>query len=112
MGHPTELMPCFAEARRICKRHGTSYYFATQFFPGEVRQATYALYAFFRVPDEIVDIPRLLTTREREAARRRLTDWTAQWDRAVAAGDSDDPILRANAYLFQRYRIPYAYSIS
>ena len=45
------------ECRRITKKYGTSFYFATQFFPREVRDGIYAIYAFARIPDEIVDDP-------------------------------------------------------
>jgi phytoene/squalene synthetase len=42
-------------SEEINRKHGVSYYFATMFFPQKTRQATFAIYAFFRVPDDIVD---------------------------------------------------------
>ena len=39
----------FKLCQNICKEYGKSYYFATKFFPKKIRQATYALYAFFRI---------------------------------------------------------------
>lgn len=102
-------MSAFEQARRIHKRHGTSYYFATQLFPKDIRFATYGLYAFFRIPDEIVDNPELRTEM---AIRSHLAAWRAQWEAAYAAGDSEDAVLRVNAYLFHRYAIPLEYSLA
>lgn len=112
MDHPKELLPCFEQARRIHRRHGKSYYFATQLFPRDIRLATYALYAFFRIPDELVDNPEQDAQEDRSAARRRLAQWRSRWEAAYDSGDSDDPILRVTAYVFHRYRIPCAYSLA
>lgn len=108
--HPGELAACFEAARRIHKRHGTSYYFATQLFPRDIRLATYALYAFLRVPDEIVDARPLRTQADVTDARRRLAAWRAAWEAAYATGDAENPVLRVNAYLFHAYDIPLHYS--
>lgn len=35
--------------------HGTSYYLASLFFPEKIKQDVFVLYAFVRVPDDIVD---------------------------------------------------------
>ena len=37
------------------KTHGTSYYIWNRFFPDEIKQDVFTLYAFVRVPDDIVD---------------------------------------------------------
>ena len=37
------------------QQYGTSYYYATLFFPKEIQQAVMQLYRFVRIPDEIVD---------------------------------------------------------
>lgn len=92
-------------ARRLHKQHGTSYYFATRFFPKEQREATFALYAFFRVPDELVDNPAPGTD-----ARRSLEDWRNAWRRAYRTGHADHPVLRVTAHVFHHYKIPYEYS--
>ena len=55
----TPVRPAIAEAyvqcRRIHARHGRTYYLATQLLPRERRPHVWALYAFARVADEIVD---------------------------------------------------------
>ena len=92
------------EARRLHKKHGTSYYFATAFFPRHLREATFALYAFFRVPDELVDNP------DSGDPRRALEDWRGDWRRAYRTGEAEHPVLRATAHVFHRYEIPYEHS--
>ena len=105
--------PCRSEdvevARRLNKKHGTSYYFATWFFPGHLREATFALYAFFRVPDEFVD-NKASGQAGTEQAVALLNSWRADWQQAYHLRDSHDPVLRLNAEIFHRHQIPYAYS--
>jgi 15-cis-phytoene synthase len=98
-------------ARRLNKKHGTSYYFATCFFPKHLREATFALYAFFRVPDEFVD-DRVLGEGGEKKARQLLEHWRTDWHKAYQSGTSPDPVLRLNAEVFHRYQIPFAYSES
>lgn len=89
--------------RRITKKYGTSFYFATQFFPREVREGIYAVYAFARIPDEIVDDPNLTDTSE---AKARLSEWASRWRTAMKGGSSDDPVLNAIVGQFRKYQIP------
>ena len=96
-------------ARRLNKKHGTSYYFATWFFPGHLREATFALYAFFRVPDEFVD-NKASGQAGTEQAVTLLKSWRADWQQAYHQRDSHDPVLRLNAEIFHRHQIPYSYS--
>ena len=53
----TRLSRGLLECKDITRKYGTSFYFATQFFPRETRDGIYAIYAFARIPDEIVDDP-------------------------------------------------------
>ncbi len=96
----TELENAYEACRKIHAQHGKSYYFATRFFPKDLRLATYALYAFFRLPDEIVDNP---TTSD---ARADLESFREDW----RSGASKQPVLLAARDTFQRYRIPFEYS--
>ncbi|MDM7921575.1 MAG: phytoene/squalene synthase family protein [Pyrinomonadaceae bacterium] len=91
------------ECRRITKHYGTSFYFATQFFPEETRRGIYAVYAFARIPDEIVDDP---TCDDHEAAITKLEAWSNEWRAAMAAGKSDDPVMHAIVTTFHKYGIP------
>jgi phytoene synthase len=89
--------------RKITKKYGTSFYFATQFFPSEMREGIYAIYAFARIPDEIVDDPNLT---DHDEAIRKLSAWCDQWRAAMYAGGSDDAVLNFVARTFHKYNIP------
>lgn len=89
--------------KAITRRYGTSYYFATQFFPREVREGIYSAYAFARIPDEIVDGP---SKPSREETLRLLEDWRDRWRAATAAGGSDDPVMNCIVHHFKKFEIP------
>lgn len=99
----TSLAQAFEACRLIHKHHGTSYYFATRLFPKDLRLATHALYAFFRVPDEIVD-------NASAAKEEALQTWMNDWYEAHVTGVSRNPVLQATSYIFHKYSIPFAYS--
>lgn len=90
------------ECRAITRRYGTSFYFATQFFPREMRDGIYAIYAFARIPDEIVDDP---NKGEKEQALEKLCAWRQSWLDAMTAGESDDAVLNAIVHQFVKYGI-------
>ncbi len=104
-----------AACRALQKRHGTSYFFATRFLPARHRWAVHALYAFFRVADEIVDAEpaggdAMEDAAATEAACARLRAWWDRW-RGVRQGEpTDDPVLRLTDQVFRRYGIPDAYA--
>jgi phytoene synthase len=91
------------ECKAITRRFGTSYYFATQFFPPEVRDGVYAVYAFARIPDEIVDDPE---AKNDEEAGKKLQQWRQDWLSAMETGRSEDPALNAIVVTFHKFGIP------
>jgi 15-cis-phytoene synthase len=93
--------------RRIQKKFGKSYYFATLFLPKEKKQATQVLYAFFRMPDEIVDNP---SCHDASGTKQALFKWKDKWERAYKSGSCDDAVLDSSAKIFKKYSIPYSYS--
>jgi phytoene synthase len=99
----TKLADGLEFCRRITRRYGTSFYFATQFFPKETREGIYAVYAFARIPDEIVDDP---SCGDHDEALRKLAAWRESWLDAAATGESDDPVLYAIVNQFRKYSIP------
>jgi phytoene synthase len=100
----TELLGKGLEKCRAITRHyGTSFYFATQFFPKETRDGIYAVYAFARIPDEIVDDPEKGSKAESLA---ELNKWREQWLAAMEAGSSDDAVMNAIVHTFHKYKIP------
>ncbi|MFB6116923.1 phytoene/squalene synthase family protein [Halosegnis sp.] len=88
-----------AESKSIHKATGKTFWYATRVLPTRVREATYVLYAFFRVADEVVDDP---DGRSPAEQRERLE---AIRDAALGDGD-DDPVLTAFSELRERYDIP------
>ncbi len=95
----------FQKCQEITKKFGTSYYFATQFFPREIRLAIYAIYAFARIPDEFVDNPENSDSTE---ARPQIEEFREKWRAAMSENGSEDPILLAIANIFHKYKIPQA----
>lgn len=92
----------------IHKKYGKTYYFATHFFPKELQDATHALYAFFRLSDEIVDSPQ---NKNADAIQQELQSFKEQWQQAYYGGESENPVLRATSYMFKKYTIPLEYSV-
>lgn len=99
----SKLEAGFEKCREITRSYGTSFYFATQFFPKEVRNGIYAAYAFARIPDEIVDDPK---KESKENSLEALNGWAEEWRRAMREGDSEDEVLAAIVFAFRRYDIP------
>jgi phytoene synthase len=52
---PADLRDAYESARRICKRHARSFYFASHFLPRPKRDHAYAVYAFCRLLDDAAD---------------------------------------------------------
>ncbi len=101
--NPSRLDLAFAECRTYLETHGKSYAYATRSFPQSMRNATYALYAFFRIPDELVDNPT-------QDPKQTLQNWKTCWQNAYISRDSDHPVLFATAEVFHLYSIPFEYS--
>lgn len=91
------------EGEAITKKYGTSYYFATQFFPKDIKRAIYAIYSFARIPDEIVDDPNLKDSKEAVA---KLSEWQNEWLEAMQNGRGKTPIMHAIVHTFQTKKIP------
>lgn len=92
----------------VTKTFGTSYYFATRFLPPDLRKATYALYSFFRIPDEIVDNS---ISHKKDTILYELEEWESIWISAYSGEQTKYPTLNMTAEVFHKYNIPYQYSI-
>jgi phytoene synthase len=92
----------------ITKQFGTSYYFATRFLPSDLRESTYALYSFFRIPDEIVDNS---IHKKEDDILAELEDWEKMWHKAYKGETTIYPILNLTTQVFRKYNIPYQYSL-
>lgn len=54
---PTSLRPAYESCRQITQEHARTYYLAASLLPTERRPHVWALYAFARVSDDLVDEP-------------------------------------------------------
>lgn len=111
-----EFVADVALCQSIHKTYGKSFYAGTLFLSKPQRQATHILYAFFRFPDEYVDT---YFSTEKEVALQKVQAWQNAWEAlyhhqdvslAHALGNTEFAILRATKYVFDTYKIPYAYS--
>jgi phytoene synthase len=96
--------------QKIMAKSGPTYYWATKLFPKKIRQSTYILYAFYRVPDDIVDL-------EKENKKLKLEEWVKEWSNLVENPtptnlQQANPVLRASYIVHQIYKIPFHHSQS
>jgi len=94
-----DLDLAYAQCARVTRQHSKSFYLATDFLPRAKRKAIRAFYAFCRVTDDIVDVPRtgLIDLQEwRLAARQRASTQT-------------NPVLQAWTDTQMRYAVPQQY---
>ena len=104
---PVTLDESYALCREFNKRHGTTYYWSTKVLPKVKQHHVHALYAFARYADDIVDeIPsqggRDVPIEERAAA---LADFGDRFFADLAAGRSDDPVLKAVVHTVRAFDI-------
>jgi phytoene synthase len=99
-----EAKPALDECYRMCgeiaRAHSKSFYLSSRFLPFAKRRAVWAVYAFCRTADDIVD-------RAAEPAERlgAIDAWEAQLH-AAYAGRPSDPIFVAFAAAAERYEVP------
>jgi phytoene synthase len=102
---PPELRAAYAECRRLTRRHGTTYFWATRVLPAARRPHVYALYGFCRYADEIVDARDGDTTARRRA---RLDELGRALDRALGGEPADPaaaPVVAAVAHTVATFSI-------
>lgn len=110
MAIPFDKPAALREARALLRHHGKSYYYSTRLFPRELQHATCAVYAFVRLPDEIVDNSPQETPDDLRRVREQLEQFQVQWRQAYESGESSHSILRLNAEVWRQYAIPFEYS--
>jgi len=87
----------FGTAKAIHRRTGRTFYLATRLLPERARRPTYALYAFFRIADEVVDDPDPPSV---HAQRRELAAIRAA---AVGEREPTDEVLEVFAQVREEY---------
>lgn len=91
-----------AQAQAATKLGSQSFYFASRFFPEELRRRAYAIYWFCRTTDDLVD-----EAPSREEGERALNAWEAEFnDKAT-----NNPILKHFHEIARECEIPAEYAL-
>jgi phytoene synthase len=102
----SHLVADYRYCQAVQRRFGKSYYFATRFFPPDLRPHVHALYAFVRLPDQWVDEPNSTST---EKIARYIDQYERTLQRALAGQWVEEPVLRAFAHTARLFAIPERY---
>ena len=92
----------YAICRGLNKRYGTTYYWSTFALPRVKRHHVWALYAFCRHADDIVDD---LGPSPADVREKALTDLGDRLFTDLARGSSEDPVLRAVVHTIRAFDI-------
>jgi phytoene synthase len=98
----TTLDESYALCRGLNQRYGTTYYWSTFVLPRVKRHHVWALYAFCRHADDIVDDLGPVATDVRAKA---LADFGDRFFADLDAGRSDDPVLKAVVHTVRAFDI-------
>ncbi|MHB8671060.1 MAG: phytoene/squalene synthase family protein [Acidimicrobiales bacterium] len=96
------LEASYARCKELNRRSGTTYYWSTWLLPRVKRHHVHALYGFCRYADDIVDDLGDVDGRAREAA---LADFGERFFADLAAGRSEDPVLKAVVHTVRAFGI-------
>lgn len=100
--------PHFDYARKVISHHAKSFYFASQMLPQIVRNNTYAIYAFCRYADNIVDKDRKRSLAEIQSELNSLRN---ELKIAFKTGESEHPSVGAFVIVSRHYGIPIDYPL-
>lgn len=87
------------QSKTIQRQTGRTFHFATRLLPERIRHATYVLYAFFRIADDVVDDP----DPPPETQQRAELEYICE--AALGERESDDPVLLAFREIRDQYGI-------
>ena len=76
-------------SKEIHKQTGKTFYYATRLLPERIQKATYVLYGFFRVADDVVDDPDAMPADEQYAKLEQFRE------AALGERETDDDVLTA-----------------
>lgn len=88
----------FEQCRSITRAGSKSFYAASLMLPKQTRMAAYAVYAFCRVADDLVDLSGF--------PQQAIAELKNRLDRAYAGRPIDDPVDRAFAYTVAAWDLP------
>jgi phytoene synthase len=102
MNATVTLDESYARCRELNKRYGTTYYWSTKVLPRVKQHHVWALYAFCRYADDIVDDLGPAPVEQRATA---LAGFGDRFFTDLAAGRSDDPVLKAVVHTVRAFDI-------
>ena len=105
-----DVSPDFAYAKNVIDYYAKSFSFASKFLPENKRWATFAVYAFCRYTDNIVDEPR---ERPEELIQEEVQCMKKELDNSYKFGESEHPAFSAFIKSAKIFNIPskYAYDL-
>jgi phytoene synthase len=101
-GGAVTLDESYARCKELNKRYGTTYYWSTKVLPRVKQHHVWALYAFCRYADDIVDDLGPAPVEQRAAALAAFGD---RFFADVAVGRSDEPVLKAVVHTVKAFDI-------
>ncbi len=84
----------------LTRKSRSNFYYAFLFLPRAQREAIYAVYAFCRIVDDVVDLGKIP-----EVQRRELEQWRRELARCFE-GVPEDPVAQRLAEVIRRFPIP------
>jgi len=84
----------------LTRKSRSNFYYAFLFLPRPQREAIYAVYAFCRIVDDVVDLGR-----DPEVQRKELAHWRREVARCFE-GTPDEPVAQRLAHAVRTYSIP------
>ena len=90
-------------AKALTHKHAKSFSAGIRFFPRDVRDVTYAIYTFVRLPDDIVDEQGLSDDQASAALQTWMNNWQVAYDSVT---EDCHPAFRMMRYVMNRYNMP------
>lgn len=113
MRQVSQVTDAYEYCRQVTQRASKTFYWGSVFLPPAKRQAIWAIYAFCRVVDDIVDeaadekVLRIGHLRGSRSPAQSIDNWRRALTRLYKQGFAgNDPILLAWDHLLQEYPVP------
>ncbi|GCF08152.1 phytoene/squalene synthase family protein [Dictyobacter arantiisoli] len=113
MRQAQQVSDAYEHCRQVTQRASKTFYWGSVFMPPAKRQAIWAIYAFCRKVDDVVDeategnVPRIGHLQGSHSPVRVIDEWRMAlihlYEQGIA---NDDPILRAWEHVLQHYTVP------
>lgn len=106
------VMVAYEYCRRVTRRASKTFYWGSSFLPQPKRRAIWAIYAFCRTVDDIVDEALKLTPAKGHlsgsvAPRKALDNWRLSLERIYRSeGFADGPVQQAWSDMLEDYPVP------